>query len=140
VKTCSISIQHQLIDVIVELVIPVEIVKLVRENINISLFLYFIKINLFKNKKKTAIVTSCERTPCIHGQCLKIDLYTEICICENYWTGVDCSQALTSKYLNVKKEIILTKLENRFFVSSYNDYSWTYFNEKNSFDYNNKIN
>ncbi|CAF3647199.1 unnamed protein product [Rotaria sordida] len=43
---------------------------------------------------EVAIVTSCERKPCIHGQCLKIDLYTEICICEENWTGIDCSQAL----------------------------------------------
>ncbi|CAF4724968.1 unnamed protein product, partial [Rotaria sp. Silwood1] len=43
---------------------------------------------------EVAIVTSCERTPCIHGRCLKIDLYTEICICEDNWTGIDCSQPL----------------------------------------------
>ncbi|CAF5171277.1 unnamed protein product [Rotaria magnacalcarata] len=43
---------------------------------------------------EVAVVTSCERTPCIYGQCLKIDLYTELCICEEHWIGIDCSQAL----------------------------------------------
>ena len=47
------------------------------------------------------MVTSCERTPCIHGQCLKIDLYTEICICEDNWSGSDCSQLLTSENSNI---------------------------------------
>jgi hypothetical protein len=53
-------------------------------------------------EKQKAIVTSCERTPCIHGQCLKIDLYTEVCICENNWIGVDCSQAVSSENFNVE--------------------------------------
>ncbi|UJR33508.1 hypothetical protein I4U23_020953 [Adineta vaga] len=48
------------------------------------------------------IVTSCERTPCIHGQCIKIDLYTEICICEKNWSGIDCSQALTTSTMTTQ--------------------------------------
>lgn len=43
------------------------------------------------------MVTACERTPCLHGQCLKIDLYTEVCICETNWIGVDCSEAVSSE-------------------------------------------
>ena len=50
-----------------------------------------------------AIVTACERTPCLHGQCLKIDVYTEICICEDNWSGIDCSRALSSMYLQCKR-------------------------------------
>ncbi len=55
---------------------------------------------------KKAIVTSCERTPCIHGQCIKIDLYTEVCICEHHWSGIDCSQASSSKNSNGKNYLI----------------------------------
>lgn len=86
VKIYSISIR---IDVIVELVIPVEIVKLVRRTTHHSLIFFLLQTK--------AIVTSCERTPCIHGQCLKIDLYTEVCICEANWIGIDCSQAISSE-------------------------------------------
>lgn len=38
------------------------------------------------------MVGSCERTPCIHGQCFKTNLHTEICICKQNWSGIDCSQ------------------------------------------------
>ncbi|CAF4495240.1 unnamed protein product [Rotaria socialis] len=64
---------------------------------------------------EVAIVTSCERTPCIHGQCLKIDLYTELCICEEHWIGIDCSQGMpkleaTSGLSSSSKKIHLTTL------------------------------
>ncbi|CAF4681095.1 unnamed protein product, partial [Rotaria socialis] len=32
---------------------------------------------------EVAIITSCERISCVHGRCYKIDLYSEICKCEN---------------------------------------------------------
>ncbi|CAF4008494.1 unnamed protein product [Adineta steineri] len=59
---------------------------------------------------EVAIVTSCERTPCIHGQCLKIDLYTEICICENNWSGIDCSQALTTTAVSTTELYPITSM------------------------------
>jgi hypothetical protein len=82
----------QLIDVIVDQVIPVDIVKLVRY----ELFYFSISSTFFLFLRK-AIVTSCERTPCVHGQCFKIDLYTEICVCKKNWTGIDCSQTLSGE-------------------------------------------
>ncbi|CAF4469584.1 unnamed protein product [Rotaria socialis] len=44
---------------------------------------------------EVAIITSCERISCVHGRCYKIDLYSEICKCENNWGGIDCSQSLS---------------------------------------------
>jgi hypothetical protein len=118
VKICMVSNHHPVIDVIVELVILVGIVKLVRENIKT----FFFSTSL----SKKAIVTSCERTPCIHGQCLKIDLYTEICICEDHWIGVDCSQPLTSKHSNINNPLHF--IRNLFPISSSTNDSFTCFN------------
>jgi hypothetical protein len=83
-----VSIQHQLIAVIVDRVIQVGIVKLVRLDllVNKNCLLFF-----------EAIVNACERAPCVHGKCFKIDFYTEICVCEKNWAGIDCSQALISE-------------------------------------------
>jgi hypothetical protein len=29
---------------------------------------------------------------CVHGRCSKTDFYTEICICDEHWSGIDCSE------------------------------------------------
>ena len=79
---------------------------------------YFLSIQL-------AIVTSCERTPCIHGQCIKIDLYTEICICEENWIGVDCSEAVSSKTFKVEFNFYIRKLHSR---SACDDHPYAYCN------------
>ncbi|CAF3940161.1 unnamed protein product [Rotaria sp. Silwood2] len=57
---------------------------------------------------EVAIVISCERTPCVHGQCFKIDLYTEICVCEKNWSGIDCSQALSTSSTTQKSYPLTT--------------------------------
>jgi hypothetical protein len=73
--------------------------------------------------KKKGIVSSCERTPCIHGQCYKTNFYTEICVCQQNWTGLDCSQKsmknLTNNdsndYLNwLNINYGISKIPNRF--------------------------
>ncbi|CAF0990390.1 unnamed protein product [Didymodactylos carnosus] len=38
------------------------------------------------------ILTTCERIPCVNGQCVKVGLYNEICICQPYWSGIDCTK------------------------------------------------
>lgn len=82
-------IRHQLIDVIVELVILVEIVKLVRiqKNFILQILTYY-----FTFKKKAVMIGSCERIPCVHGQCFKTNAHKEICVCKDNWNGIDCSQ------------------------------------------------
>ena len=77
---------RQPIAVIVDQVTPVGIVKLVS-----WMAQRLIVLSLLDEE----LVTSCERTPCVHGQCFKVDLFTEICVCEKNWNGVDCSQSLT---------------------------------------------
>jgi hypothetical protein len=44
--------------------------------------------------KVAIVVSSCERTPCIHGQCFKTNFYKEVCVCQENWSGIDCSQKL----------------------------------------------
>ncbi|CAF0727708.1 unnamed protein product [Adineta ricciae] len=55
------------------------------------------------------IVTSCERTPCVHGQCIKIDLYAELCICEKNWSGIDCSQSLLTSTMTTRTNLSTKK-------------------------------
>ena len=43
------------------------------------------------------MIILCERTPCVHGKCYKIDRFTEICVCERNWSGIDCTQSLAGK-------------------------------------------
>lgn len=88
VKLSLVSIQSQLIVVIVDQVTPVDIVKSVRNR-------HFLNFLLFFLQYKKAIVVSCERTLCIHGRCSKPDFYTEICVCNDGWTGIDCSERIS---------------------------------------------
>jgi len=34
----------------------------------------------------------CERIACFHGRCVQTNIYNEICVCHENWTGHDCSQ------------------------------------------------
>ncbi|CAF1070416.1 unnamed protein product [Adineta steineri] len=84
---------------------------------------------------EVAIINACERTPCIHGQCFKIDLYSEICVCKRNWTGIDCSQSLLSttvstttrptitsaKFIHTTKPI---KIINRNLTDMHNYLNW----------------
>ncbi|CAF1431582.1 unnamed protein product [Rotaria sp. Silwood1] len=63
---------------------------------------------------EVAIVISCERTPCIHGQCFKIDLYTEICVCEKNWSGIDCSEIVSTSSTTKKSHPITTLTSAKF--------------------------
>ena len=54
------------------------------------------------------MISTCERTPCIHGQCIKIDSFTEICACEKHWGGADCSRPLI---VNLTSPIVETTMK-----------------------------
>ncbi|CAF3855912.1 unnamed protein product [Rotaria sordida] len=64
---------------------------------------------------EVAMVISCERTQCVHGQCFKIDFYTEICVCEKNWGGFDCSEPLSISS-TTQKSYRLTTLTSAKFI------------------------
>ncbi|CAF1293722.1 unnamed protein product, partial [Didymodactylos carnosus] len=68
------------------------------------------------------ILPTCERIPCVNGQCLKVGLYNEICVCQLYWSGSDCTKpyiATTEKRLSIIMSAATTTSPSLERISSY---------------------